>query len=111
MEPPFFQMTDGGERPAGEHVLLYFEWRYQTIVPFCGMEHAVRCCARYFIIIFHPDIFSEKQIVRAHVAAGTAWRRALWQDRPAHADASIEDGQRVGNRQAVFVAGGKQAGG
>ncbi len=55
----------------------------------------------------HPHIFSEKQIVRARVAAGTARRRALWQDWPAHADATIEDVTAGDNGQAVPVAGGQ----
>ena len=40
------------------------------------------------------------------VAAGTARRRELWQDRPAYADATIEDVTAEGQQAAVLVAGG-----
>ena len=59
-----------------------------------------------------PTYFSEKQIVRARVAAGTARRRALWQDWPAHADATIGD-VAAGDTQAGPPSwkAAKQAGG
>ena len=86
-----FSISNGDTRPP----FHFAEWSMLT------------AAVRGILSSSRPTYFSEKQIVRARVAAGTARRRALWQDWPAHADATIGDVAAGDNRQAALVEGGQ----
>ena len=103
-----------GRMPAGTQALRRPEGRYQTIVPFCGIKYAVRCCTGYFVTISSPTYFFLKSRLyavvwlRAQPGGGNCGKMSLschWWDHEGHEHGRTAD--RPSRSQAGKHAGGE----